>query len=185
MWWSWGDAGTSRKWLFGNMERACWSIWDPVWRSDDDEKTQTFRLHEENKENAYLRPYVSKWVSCFLPPLHWCGEPFGPRKMGTAKCLRRPGPHQRQAAHEVPGVPSSGAEDEMRTKRLNKNDTTDVTNWMRWTSEFYPVCYGFSDKDSQSFTSESSGGFSGIKWPYTGGFFDIFPSPFLFSVFCL
>ena len=120
MWWSWGDAGTSRKWLFGNMERACWSIWDPVWRSDDDEKTQTFRLHEENKENAYLRPYVSKWVSCFLPPLHWCGEPFGPRKMGTAKCLRRPGPHQRQAAHEVPGVPSSGAEDEMRTKRLNK-----------------------------------------------------------------
>jgi len=36
--------------------------------------------------------------------------------MGTAKCLRRPGPHQRQAAHEVPGVPSSYAEDENADK---------------------------------------------------------------------
>jgi len=41
------------------------------------------------------------------------------------------------------------------TKNLHGYTVKSVTNWMKWTSEFYSVCYGFSDKDSQSFTSET------------------------------
>jgi len=41
------------------------------------------------------------------------------------------------------------------TKNLHGYTDKSVTDWTRWTSEFYSVCYGFSDKDSQSFTSET------------------------------
>ena len=171
---------------------------NPVWRCNHDEATPEIRVYEKNKENAIIRPCMSGCETRALAPLYW--RSFG--SFGNSTSLMKPKFMIKSSIlmkclvyHRVMQMTNPW------TKNLHGYTGKSVTDWMRWTSEFFSVCYGFSDKDSQSFTSKTFRMVSLIKMAcrflfiymegfifsprfsvlFVMGFFGIFP--FRFSTF--